>query len=312
MSNASAARASATKKSTPPVDPKEEKKAPSTEVSAPNVNRGAVALPDDMMAEAAEFAGAGTSSAVEDNIVPFLSILQDNSPEVKSRHEKYVEGAQAGDYLLKSLRLLFPMKNEQREKSGDAVPDVFVQHANGQKKVVEWIPRTQGGGFVAHHEKMPAEAAQKEVTEEGTKRTKWILPNGHELIETRYEFVIVHCPALEVRVPAVVSFSSTGHTVARQWNSMRRNVRLPDARNPGQSIVAPSWFRRWQVGNQLRKNAAGEWFVPTFTDAGWVTDATDRAMGQEFFQSIESGKLQAGVPDEEARSGGGDDSEAPM
>lgn len=54
------------------------------------------ALPADLLAEVDELGGLGYSENSEDSMIPILAILQDNSAEVKKKHPKYIEGAEAG------------------------------------------------------------------------------------------------------------------------------------------------------------------------------------------------------------------------
>src|SRR4051812_20868508 len=60
-------------------------------------------LPAEMMELYEGDAGQGVSTSVEDNLVPFVGILQAQSPQVLKRNPKYVEGAEASDIFLTSL-----------------------------------------------------------------------------------------------------------------------------------------------------------------------------------------------------------------
>ena len=65
-------------------------------------------LPAEMLDELIQDAGAGTSQSADDNIVPFIALLQDMSPEVKKRDPEYVEGAEVGFFLNKATKPAAP------------------------------------------------------------------------------------------------------------------------------------------------------------------------------------------------------------
>src|SRR3982751_762076 len=106
-------------------------------------------LPAEMLEELAADAGAGLSTSADDNIVPFIILLQDMSPEVKKRDPNYVEGAEAGMYLNRATKQLWAGDRAMAERTG--FPVLEFQHCYFDRQVVEWIPRQDGGGFVARY-----------------------------------------------------------------------------------------------------------------------------------------------------------------
>lgn len=253
-------------------------------------------LPADIAAEAAELAGMGTSAAADDNIIPFLSLLQDMSPQAKKRDPAYIEGAEPGFIFNKASRQIW------------GPDDVLeVQPCYFDRSIVEWVPRNNGGGFVARHPLLPAgpEAtmqqlgAQQKPDPQDPKKMRWVLPNGNELIDTRYHFVNIVHPDGRLE-PVVLSFSSTGHGVSRQWMTLMRQAQVPTAKGP---VVAPSFFKKYRVKSQARSNNKGDFFVLAVEDAGWIQDAGIRAAGRALYESVSSGSVKA--DNEEAAGGGG-------
>lgn len=137
--------------------------------------------------------------AVSDIAIPFLKILQDLSPQVKSGPTQ-LEGAKAG--------MLYNSTTERMWANGvDFIPCAL------KKVYVEWIPRTAGGGFVAAHETM-----EKYDTAVRVDRA-FMLPNGNEIIPTVLHYGLL-CPVNEIPLPVVLAFNRTQLKKSRQWISI--------------------------------------------------------------------------------------------
>jgi hypothetical protein len=232
---------------------------------------------DELMREAANDVGAGTSSAREDNLIPFLAILQDGSPQVKKREAKYIDGAEAGMILKTDTGLLIP---------GDV--GAMFQPCYRQKKFVEWVPRADAGGgagFAGYQEERPADAREKP-----DKPNKWYLPNGNDIVETHYYYGNLLVPELGRIDPCVIGMSSTQISVSRAWNSLMRSIRI------GGSVIPPVWFRAYMMTTSVRQNQHGSWYVWKPTDQGWVNSQL-RKLGKELHDSIASGEKTAADPD---------------
>src|SRR3954466_10976413 len=80
-------------------------------------------LPDDILKELEQDAGRGFSQKAEDSVVPLIRILQDLSPQVKTRDPAYIEGAMPGDILVAATGTLF-----KGNKGIDVVPFAFQRH----------------------------------------------------------------------------------------------------------------------------------------------------------------------------------------
>ena len=74
------------------------KKLPDTELITVQKPALPAALADMMEKDA----GKGVSTAQEDNLVPLIYVLQANSPQVNKRDERYIEGAEPGDFWLRN------------------------------------------------------------------------------------------------------------------------------------------------------------------------------------------------------------------
>ena len=195
------------------------------------------------MAQYEEDSGLGVSAAPEDNLIPMAKILQTLSPQLNKKKAEYVEEAEVGDILLKGHE----PSVIKGDKGFEFVPCYFT------KDYVEWIPRDSGGGLVARHKAQPKEAKEIKDKQNPNRRTV-VMPNGNEIIETRYHigYVIDEDGSLS---PYVLPFKSTGHAVSREWMFSMNSKRLPSG------ATAPSFAFSYRLKTKERSNAAGDWLV---------------------------------------------------
>ena len=139
----------------------------------------------------------GTSGA--DLSIPFISILQSNSPQVEEDSDRYKPGmlvnTVTGDII-----------DADVAKQGAGQPFLPVHK---ETAYVEWVPRDSGGGFVGLHDPN-GEVVKKAIAANGGSRIgKLTLDNGNELIETHYIYGLLLDEAGETTTGfAVVSFTS--------------------------------------------------------------------------------------------------------
>lgn len=224
--------------------------------------------------------GLGTSSDRADLLVPFLGVLQDNSPQVKRREDKYIEGSEAGMIIRTDINRVY-----SGETGVPFVPCVF------QKRWVEWVPRMDGGGggkgFVASHYVRP-EAAQNKIEDGKLNPNRWFLPgNGHDLVETRYHYGLLLDPSGSADA-VVIGMSGTSHTVSRQWMSKQRSFVVD-------GITAPAFFRAYNLKTSFVKRGDQSWYVFKPEDMGWINKLL-REQGYDLYQSITSGEREAAQP----------------
>jgi hypothetical protein len=262
------------------------------------------ALPADMMDELVQDAGAGISTSADDNIVPFIILLQDMSPEIKKRDPNYVEGAEPGMYMDRATHKLWAGDEAMAERTG--FPVLEFQHCYFDRAVVEWVPRNDGGGFVARHEirgtieDTMAQLGAKQVQDpQDPNKKNWKTSDGlHDLIDTRYHFGNVvngNDPK-----PAVIAFSSTGHTASRQWMTTMKEFKITDPKTQqpmrnanGEILLLPAWARKYSIGTKPRENKKGSFFVATVADGGLIRDAYVRAAGKALHDGAKAGTIKA-------------------
>lgn len=171
----------------------------SKEVATAPAGGGAVAVHDYGADAGAGF--EGTTGA--DLSVPFLGILQSNSPQVE---DKDPAGAESG--------MLF--NTVTRELTGGEDGLVFLP-CHKELAFVEWVPRDSGGGFVGLHDPN-GDVVKKAIEDNDGNRIGKLKVGDNDLIETHYVYgLILDAEGEETYGFAVVSFSSTKIKPYRDW-----------------------------------------------------------------------------------------------
>jgi len=108
---------------------------------------------------------------------PFVSIMENNSPQVKKSNPNYVPGLEEGDIVLQTTH----------EKLGDSVQPMIVVPCFMRTIWSEFIPREKGGGFVTSYLDNKI-LEQCEFLEVDGKRKCIHRVTGNEIVETAYWF----------------------------------------------------------------------------------------------------------------------------
>jgi len=256
-----------------------------------------------------EFEGQGLDDLdSSDRSVPFLKVLEKNSPEIET-----VDGAKAGMIIdTATLKLYETIR--------------FVP-ACREHTFVEWVPIDNGGGLVASYG-MGEDIAKWAKTQRG----KISLRNGNDLVETFYLFGILLPEEGDDEgepKPVVVSFTST--RIKTYKSIVNRSDSIMLLGSGGRKFKAPWFCHVWRIGTLKKQDGNQSWFVYTAEfdspgkDAGGArlpADSEVVQMGAEMVRQKSSGELkmaQEGASGEQpdtppaggysggGSSGGGDD-----
>ena len=261
--------------------------------------------------------------SMDEQLTPFLRMLQGLSPELNPTKAEHVPGAQLGMIINSATREAY---------SGSEGLDIVVcarEHNYGL-----WIPRDLGGGFrgaVPADDPLVTATLARAVAKYGSSG-KFKLPRYRdgrwsddpartrdtdeavELVETGQLYVLYGPPgALDdtTAARAIVAMTSTALPVYQglmtRHNSWR--WRQPD----GTMKPAQLWSYRHRLTTRADKNAKGEYFVwslvlappaTTYREALIARDDPIFEMGREFYQLHRSGGVKAdfesGAADAEA------------
>lgn len=137
-----------------------------------------------------DYAGQGyENQSSADIAVPFLSVLQANSPLVEENPDKYRAG-QIFDSVAET-----------------AVTDLLFVAAKTEQLIVEWRPREKGGGIVQKYSVSEAPAGEKRTLDNGSVKT-YNPATGNELIETFYVYGVIVDNEQPLGM-AIIPFTST-------------------------------------------------------------------------------------------------------
>jgi hypothetical protein len=193
-----------------------------------------------------ENTGKGLSTAMEDNTVPLIYILQALSPQVNKKKEEYIDGAEAG--------MIWFRGSKEIVSGEDGIPVVPVYWS---KCWVEWMP--DRGGFVGRHEDRPPQAVLK--TDPQNDKKFWQMPNGNTVVETR-EHVVIVLDIYDEPTAFVIPMSGSGHKSSRDWMTLMNRKKIP----PDFTLKSPSYGYIYRMKLTFRTNAKGDWYMWHVTD----------------------------------------------
>lgn len=243
-----------------------------------------------------ESQGKGLTTGPQDVLIPMARILQANSPEVLKGSPNRIPGAEAGDIFIKGAP-------SPIIKADDGF---LFQPCHTVTVFVEWIPRAKGGGggggFVESHPAMPKDCVQiphpndpeRKIWARGPKAGE---RKGNWVVETRQHTGCLINDDGEP-MPLVIPFSSSGHTVAKQWNMLTGSKRI-------NGEAADLWLCIYKLTSRSKTKNDNTWSIFEIKDAGpedeetglpttmWVPTAQDVERGAAIYETMERGARQA-------------------
>ena len=219
--------------------------------------------------------GSGFEEVTSSDIqIPFLRIIQALSPQLKKSDAGFIQGASSGDIF-----------NTVTIKTWAGVKGVVVIPVYFQLKLLEFIPRSQGGGFVS--ELSPnSDDVRKAVrdTESGLE----LLESGNELVRTAQHYVkIVHSDGnLE---NAIIDMKKTQLKKSRQWLSI-----MMMQKHNGKTL--PSFANMYKLTSVEDGNDKGSWNSWSIKHEGQVSTMEAYQDAKALHSSVSSGELKPALP----------------
>ena len=230
------------------------------------------------------FAGQGTEKLGTDDLaIPFINILQSNSPQLIKRDGKYIEGSEVGMLFNTVTNEIF-----NGEEGVGVVPCAY------QRTLVEWVPRDQEGGFVGSHDPESGILAGSTQNERGQD----VLPNGNYLANTASHYIILLSPTYGP-TQAVVSMTSTQLKKSRRWNTqmVSQTMTLPN----GSVKPMPSFASVYNLQTVPESNKHGNWYGYNIGERR-AASSDEFQIGAAFYKAVMSGTVKAQAPDVETET----------
>lgn len=190
--------------------------------------------------ELSKDADLGGKMSMQDVSIPYVYVLQSNSPQVNPESEKYIEGAKPGMIYVTALEKVF----EGKQEGLPFIPCYF------EARINEWISRDAGGGLVNTY--MPDDPIMNKA--KPSDRGIPILPNGHLLVQTQYHYLLTWIPTEESWIQTVMPVKSTGLKNARKMNRDIATMKVP-----GTTTKAPRFLYKWTMKTMRQQKDQNIW-----------------------------------------------------
>lgn len=216
--------------------------------------------------------GAGFEDAGSEAFaIPFLSVLQSGSPQVKKSDGAYIKGAEEG--------MLFNSVTQEVYNGDDGIEIIPCHYTN---RFIEWEPREKGGGFVGEHLATDPVIGQCVKDEKG----RLVTSAGNNMVDTRNHYVLIRKEG--TLSPAIMSLSSTQIRKSKMLMSMLQGVKVKDP-TTGMFQIAPMFSNIVRVTTVPESNDKGSWFGYKFELIGRVTDESEFVEAKSFAHAVKSG-----------------------
>ena len=224
-------------------------------------------------------AGGGLEEVTSEDVqIPFLRVLQALSPQIKKSDPAYIKGSEQGGIF-----------NTVTKKFWNGDDGVIVIPTYFQKKLLEFVPRSEGGGFVGE---INPKNLPKIVKENGME----MLENGNELVRTAQHYVkIVHDDGTLEN--AIVDMKKTQLKKSREWVSIMGMFKYP--KEAGQNLVGKtmdSWYNMFRLTTVEESNDKGSWYTWKIVQEKQVTTMQSINESKSLHSSLSSGELTALPP----------------
>ena len=257
-------------------------------------------------AEIAADAGKGLDNVDADSVaIPFLAVLQTNSPQCDADSGEYLSGAKAGMLCNTVTKEIF-----------DGKVGVLFIPCEYQRKFLRWSPREVGGGFKG--EIKPEDVLKMRETKRLIElENRLFVPdeNGNvnpkkndKVADTRVHYILLLNPNTGQAQQAVLSLASTQIKKSKQLISLLGNKVIKDPVT-GQTATPPTFANVVRVTTVAEQNDQGKWSGVKFELEGLVRDSATYRMARAFHMMVRADRAAvnydaaAGSAEDETQSG---------
>jgi len=211
-----------------------------------------------------EYAGGGFENTDQDSFaIPFLSLLQSNSPQCKKSDGAYIKGAEEG--------LFYNTVTEEIFETVQIIPVAY------KRQILEWKPRDEGGGIAGIYE--PGQEPSAERDDDG----KLVTDQGTILKDTRMHYCLHVLPDGST-MPVVLSLSSTQIKKSRKLMTVLTNLKMNGKKG---KFTPPMFASLFKASSIAENNDSGSWMGWNFNRLGWVTNPEHFEEAKAFYELIQ-------------------------
>ena len=225
-----------------------------------------------LASDSKDASGFGNLDMSRDIAIPYINILQSNSPQLNPSKAEHVEGAKVGQF--------YNTVSQEVSDSLNVIPVLY------QLRYVEWKPREQGGGFVESHH---ADSGILSKTKRDQMTFKDVLPNGNYVATTAYHYVLVQSTD-GAWSQAVISMTSTQLKKSRRWNSLMLSQKV---KGPSGLFTPPTYAMIYKLTTVSESNDRGSWFGYQIEKVGTVEDSNLYNESKAFSTAASRGDVEA-------------------
>lgn len=244
---------------------------------------------DEMMLDATSNMTMGLESADASSFaIPFLSVVQTNSPICSESKPEYNPDAKAG--------MIF---NTVSKKLYNGKTGVTIIPCYFKREFLLWGNRKASGGFKGsfdplHIQKLESAGAIENVGGKLYVKDKdgsIDLDKADYYVDTRSHYILLVDDETGATNKMILSLSSSQVKKSRNLLTMLSEVKVqtPD----GQKRTPPSFANLVKVTSTLESNDKGEWRGFDFQLSGLVQDANLYKEAKAFYESVASGDVKA-------------------
>lgn len=221
----------------------------------------------------------------KDQKIPFIQIIQKQSPELEKTDPKYIKGAEAGDLFNSASRKLYKVSDPETPKV-KFIPCGHVRVHN------EWNKRDKGGGYIKTY--MDGQEPKTQPGLDGQKKVKELVEDtDHCLVETVMFCVQVLDPD-DGAYEAVISMFGGSLGSSRDFTS-KLKARKIGGENNTPKYTPPVMDNLCALGTTLKEFNEGKAYIFTTDIIGRTEDASYAEAKQVHAQS--GGRLALMAPD---------------
>lgn len=273
---------------------------PSTAMTAPAAESRALTAVD-LNSMVLDDAKTKQHFAREDMAIPFLRVLQSNSPQIDNADDRYVPGSAIGDFINTATLEMWDGQEGVR-----IVPVAFT------RSFTEWNKRNEGGGFVKDWGN--EDPRQKLACVRDPETGRDVTRDGTELMFSALYFVFIIDPETGARQQVAFPLAGTQMKKSKAWAIGMEMLEVEWPRGSGKQINPPMFFCSYQITTVPEENKKGKWRGVKIERAEDTLDLVDGEAiyleARAFKNAIMAGEVRVDAPEPEVLEAEPDDAPA--